>query len=141
MIDDSGRLKADVPCIEYSKGGVGNGALLNGSYSMVSSISFCFNEYGSSPNNYCKFRANSEGHTTEKTSYFKSNLLYSLYEERFGYMASNNRIVDCLQNGDLLKIIEMFDFDNKIGIKSVFDKVEKRTLVKKESNNSMKCTL
>lgn len=133
LIDNRGRLNSNVPCIEYSKGGVGNGAYLKEfdgpTHLLGKSISFVCNDGSLSP---CLLRA-SHGGKIEVSRGWNSDLLFSLFDGRLTRSSDEYR-----QNGDLLKAIDILDFDNKIGIKSIFDKVEKRTLNRKKNNSSRK---
>ena len=133
LIDNRGRLNSNVPCIEYSKGGVGNGAYLKEfdgpTHLLGKSISFVCNDGSLNP---CLLRA-SHGGQREVSRGWKSDLLFSLFAGRLRKSSDEYR-----KNGDLLKAIDILDFDNKIGIKSIFDKVEKRTLNRKKNNSSRK---
>ena len=131
LIDNRGRLNSNVPCIEYSKGGVGNGAYLKEfdgpTHLLGKSISFVCNDGSLSP---CLLRA-SHGGKIEVSRGWNSDLLFSLFD---GRLSKSGEMYGYRQNGDLLKVIDILDFDNTIGIKSIFDKVEKRTLNKNNSS-------
>lgn len=136
LIDNRGRLNSNVPCIEYSKGGVGNGAYLKEfdgpTHLLGKSISFVCNDGSLSP---CLLRA-SHGGKIEVSRGWNSDLLFSLFDGRLSRSSDEYR-----KNGDLLKAIDILDFDNKIGIKSIFDKVEKRTLNNSSRKNYLKSLL